>query len=115
MAGFYQPWGHKGVGSMTDLTLFEYKDLSEEELDIALKEESRKIFHSGPFETDFKDVSNDFHSTQQQSMNREQILPLGKRIADHLICGVMETLVNLSRIGVQIASRMYVHLFYRAS
>ena len=102
---------------MTDLTLNDYKDLSKEELGPILEKESRRMFHADDFETDDREAFNGVQTLfQQKTMNKEDILPFWRRrIADYINSRVTETLFNLARIGFQIASRMYVHLFYRAS
>ena len=108
---------------MTDLTLNEYKDLSEEELGLMLKKESKKMFHSDLFERDYIKISDVIHRTfQQTAMDGEQIIQQGRqiipfpnRVTNRVLYGVGETLLNLAHNGFQIASRMYVHLFFRAS
>jgi hypothetical protein len=46
---------------MTDLTVDEYKGLSEEELEEILKEEARIICGSDSSETDFRETANNLY------------------------------------------------------
>ena len=108
---------------MTDLTLNEYKDLSEEELGLMLKVESEKMFHSDGSQKGALKVPKVIHRTFKQTVldgeliirYGRQIIPPSGRVTGRVFSGVGKALINLVQNGFQIASRMYVHLFFRAS
>ena len=101
---------------MTDFTLTEYEMFSEEELGEILRKEAGKMFSSESFENDLRGESiYSSSSIQNKNIIMGIFSPYWVRTKDFFYTNFHKIFLHFACFVPKIASRMRVHLFYRAS
>ncbi len=83
---------------MTDLTLYEYQEFSEEELRRILQAEAKNMFKSHCHENDFGEAPNDLDTPLENKHKATHLIsPYWARFTDFIFSNIPKILSNLAR------------------